>query len=74
MLKRGLVRIPTCVRHRITNAARESIHSKFQWVKYTARGYCNRRNCVHGIYFHCGGLDLTLEMAGIVEASIPSRE
>lgn len=42
----------------ITNAVSESINSKIQRVKYTARDFRNRRNFVHAIYFHCGGLDL----------------
>lgn len=43
---------------RITNAASESINAKIQWVKYTARGFRNKQNFIHAIYFHCGGLDL----------------
>jgi len=58
MLKRRFENIITYLRHRITNAASESINAKVQWVKYTARGFRNRRNFVHAIYFHCGGLDL----------------
>jgi transposase len=58
MLKRRFENIITYLRHRITNAASESINAKIQWVKYTARGFRNRRNFVHAIYFHCGGLDL----------------
>jgi transposase len=46
------------MRHRITNAVSESINSKVQWVKYTARGFRKRQNFVTAIYFHCGGLDL----------------
>jgi transposase len=37
------------LRHRITNAASESINAKIQWVKYTARGFRNRQNFVHAI-------------------------
>jgi transposase len=58
MLKRRFENIITYLRHRITNAGSESINAKIQWVKYTARGFRNRRNFVHAIYFHCGGLDL----------------
>src|ERR1017187_1565262 len=47
----------TYLRHRIANAASESINAKVQWVKYTARGFRNRQNFVHAIYFHRGGLD-----------------
>jgi transposase len=57
-LKRRFENIITFLRHRITNAASESINSKIQWIKYTARGFRNRNNFIHAIYFHCGGLDL----------------
>ena len=33
-------------------------NAKVQWVKYTACGFRNKQNFIHGIYFHCGGLDL----------------
>lgn len=58
MLKRRFENIVTYLKHRITNAASESINSKIQWVKYTARGFRNQDNFVTAIYFHCGGLDL----------------
>jgi transposase len=58
MIQRRFENIVTYIRHRITNAASESINSKIQWVKYTARGFRNTRNFVTAIYFHCGGLDL----------------
>jgi transposase len=58
MLKRRFENIITYLRHRITNATSESINAKVQWVKYTARGFRNKRNFIHAIYFHCGGLDL----------------
>jgi len=61
MLKRRFENIITYLRHRVTNAGSESINAKIQWVKYTARGFRNRRNFVHAIYFHCGGLDLAPE-------------
>jgi len=61
MLKRRFENIITYLRHRITNAASESINAKVQWVKYTARGFRNRQNFVHAIYFHCGGLDMAPE-------------
>ena len=59
MLKRRFDNIVTYLRHRITNAASESINSKVQWVKYTARGFRNKANFITAIYFHCGGLDLS---------------
>jgi hypothetical protein len=43
MLKRRLENILTYLRHRITNAASESINSKIQWVKYAARGFRNKK-------------------------------
>jgi transposase len=58
MLKRRFENIITYLRHRITNAASESINAKIQWVKYTARGFRNPRNFIRAIYFHAGGLDL----------------
>ncbi|MBN2022600.1 MAG: transposase [Pirellulales bacterium] len=44
--------------HAITNATSESINSKIQWVKYTARGFRNFENFKNAIYFHRGDLDL----------------
>jgi transposase len=61
MLQRRFENIITYLRHRITNAGSESINAKVQWVKYTARGFRNKRNFIHAIYFHCGGLDLAPE-------------
>ena len=58
MLKRRIPNIITYIRHRITNAASESIHAKIQWVKHTAPGFRNKRNFATAILFHCGGLDL----------------
>lgn len=59
MLKRRFDNIITYLRYRVTNATSESINSKIQWVKYTARGFRNKDNFVTAIYFHCGGLDLS---------------
>lgn len=42
----------------ITNAASESLNSKIQWIKYTARGFRSREGFRRAIYFHCGGLSL----------------
>ncbi len=58
MLKRRFRNIVTYLRHRITNAASESLNAKIQWVKYTARGFRNQQNFINAIYFHCGGLNL----------------
>lgn len=58
MLKRRFENIITYLRHRITNATSESLNAKIQWVKYTARGFRNKQNFIHAIYFHCGGLNM----------------
>jgi len=58
MLKEHLPNILTYLTHPITNALSESLNSKIQWVKYTARGFRNLDNFKTAIYFHCGGLDL----------------
>src|SRR5438552_2431134 len=58
MIKRRFENIVTYLKHRITNAVSESINSKIQWVKYTARGFRNKTNFKTAIYFHCGALDL----------------
>lgn len=61
MIRRRFENIVTYLKHRVTNAASESINSKIQWVKYTARGFRSKTNFVTAIYFHCGGLDLMPE-------------
>lgn len=58
MLKGRLENILTYLHHGITNAVSESLNSKIQWIKYTARGFRNLENFKTAIYFHCGGLDL----------------
>ena len=58
LLKSKLPNILTYLKHRITNAASESMNAKIQWVKYTARGFRNKTNFKTAIYFHCAGLDL----------------
>ena len=58
MLKSRLANVLTYLKHGVTNALSESLNSKIQWVKYTARGFRNFDNFVEAIYFHCGGLDL----------------
>jgi transposase len=57
-LKARLPNILTYLQHGITNATSESLNSKIQWVKYTARGFRNFQNFTTAIYFHCGGLNL----------------
>jgi transposase len=49
MLKRRFENVVTYLKHRITNAASESLNSKIQWVKYTARGFRNKANFVTAI-------------------------
>jgi transposase len=44
MLKRRLENVLSYLRHLINNAASESINSKIQWVKYSARGFRNKKN------------------------------
>ena len=61
MLKGRFENIITYLRNRVTNAASESVNSRIQWVKYTARGFRNKQNFIHAIYFHCGGLDMDPE-------------
>ena len=58
LLKKHLSNILTYLAQPITNALSESLNSKIQWVKYTARGFRNLNNFKTAIYFHCGGLDL----------------
>jgi transposase len=58
MLKSRLPNILTYLKQGITNAASESLNSKIQGVKYTARGFRNFQNFLTAIYFHCGGLNL----------------
>lgn len=58
MLKRRLENILTYLKHGITNAMSESLNSKIQWIKYTARGFRTFENFRTAIYFHCGGLQL----------------
>jgi transposase len=57
-LKARLPNLLSYFRHRITNAATESLNAKIQWIKYTSRGFRSRDGFRRAIYFHCGGLDL----------------
>jgi multidrug efflux pump subunit AcrB len=58
-LKSRLGNILTYLKHRITNTTSESVNTKIQWVKYTARGFRNKHNFKTAIYFHRGGLDMS---------------
>ena len=51
-------RILTAVVDKVTNARTESINAGIQKVKYSARGFRNRKRFRNAIYFHLGGLDL----------------
>jgi transposase len=57
-LKTRLGNILTYLKHRITNAASESVNAKIQWVKYTARGFRNKHNFKTPIYFRRGILHM----------------
>ena len=58
MIMRYLDGIVTAVVDRVTNARAESINAGIQKVKYSARGFRNRKRFRNAIYFHLGGLDL----------------
>lgn len=58
MTKRRKNGIINAIVQRVTNASAEGINSVIQWVKYTARGFRNRKRFKNAIYFHLGGLDL----------------
>jgi transposase len=45
-------------RDHVNRPPSESINSKIQWVKYTARGFRNFEDFKNAIYLHCGALDL----------------
>ena len=53
--------IVNAIYHGVTNARSESINSRIQWIKYTARGFRNQERFQRAIYFHLGGLDMTPE-------------
>lgn len=58
MLKSRLQNVLTYIEHPITNAQSESLNSKIQWIKYTARGFRSRKGFRNAIYFHCGALNM----------------
>ena len=60
-LKTHLDNIVTFARHRITNALAEGMNSKIEKVKRMACGFRNREHYRTAIYFHCGGLDVSLK-------------
>lgn len=60
-IKNHLEGIINAIYHGVTNARSESINSRIQWIKYTARGFRNRERFRNAIYFHLGGLDMTPE-------------
>ena len=60
-IKNHMDGIVNAIYHGVTNARSESINSRIQWIKYTARGFRNRERFRNAIYFHLGGLDMTPE-------------
>ncbi len=58
MVKTHLEGIVNAVILGVTNARSEAVNAKIQWIKYTARGFRNRKRFRNAIYFHLGGLDL----------------
>ncbi len=60
-IKKHMEGIINAIYHGVTNARSESINSRIQWIKYTARGFRNRERFRNAIYFHLGGLDMTPE-------------
>jgi transposase len=58
MLKSRLPNLFTYFKYGLTNATSESLNSKIQWVRYTARGFRNFQNFATAIYFHCSKLDM----------------
>ena len=58
MIKRHLDGIVTAVLQRVTNGRAESINAGLQKLKYSARGFRNRKRFRNAIYSHLGGLDL----------------
>ena len=50
--------IVTAGANKVTNARAESINAGIQKVKYSARGFPNRKRFRNAIYVHLGGLDL----------------
>src|SRR6266511_1319280 len=64
-LKRHEAGLLSYFAHRITNAGAESLNSRIQAIRVSARGYRNRENFKTAIYFHCGGLQLYPRTHGI---------
>jgi len=56
-IKRHINEIMTYFKHRITNSASESINSKIQMIKASARGFRNFNNYRIAILFYCGKLN-----------------
>lgn len=59
MVKRHLEGLVNAMHHGITNARSESINSRIQWIKSTAKGFRNNERFQWAILFHLGGLDVT---------------
>lgn len=73
MLKRRLENILTYLRRRITHAASQSLNAKVPWLKYTARGFRNKRNFQTAIYFHCRDPDLAPSGLNLAERFANAR-
>ena len=58
MIRSNLPNILSYFRHRITNAASESINSVIQLLKKRAFGYRSFANFRTAVFFRCGGLEL----------------
>lgn len=58
MIRSHLPNILSYFRHRITNAASESINSVIQLLKKRAFGYRSFANFRTAVFFRCGGLEL----------------
>jgi len=60
MLYRHWYGIKTCFKYLATNAFAERVNLSIQDIKRIAKGYRNEQNFIYMIYFHLGGLDLSL--------------
>lgn len=43
---------------RVIDARQEGLNTRIQWLKRSARGFCNRQRFRTAIYFHIGGPSL----------------
>lgn len=59
MVKDHLEGLVNAIYHGVTNARSESINSRIQWIKSTAKGFRNKERFRWAILFHLGELDTT---------------